>query len=454
MAGDALVIGGGLAGLGAAYELTKQGFSPVVLEREPVPGGRALTRPWGDARVECGAMFVAAGYRRVMALLDELGMSDDVEPATRGFPVALRYGDGWRYIDYFQPWSLRHVVQLRDVPKLMTGAIRLGWPALRSVRSLVRADCGDTSTFAALDGRTVADALGPAGVRLGALADCMLGYREADLSVGVGAAFGAVVAVGAARGAGFQPMVLASGTGALTAELASRVKVEYGVTVDNVRLRDGRVLVAAHRDDGPVAYDVDAVVLATPADVTTRIWPEAHPKSAEFLRSVRYTATRAVYLRLREPHLHSMPDGRRVYCELIPSDQRGHLRGLGVLPMDWLVPSGGMVLTGVVPDDRDDPLWAISDEELADLMEREAIELHPDLRGQVVDRQVVNLERYVPVYGPGYLRRLADLRRREVPGPIDLAGDYLGSPTLEGALASGQRAAARSSTYLSGVRPV
>lgn len=40
------------------------------------------------------------------------------------------------------------------------------------------------------------------------------------------------------------------------------------------------------------------------------------------------------------------------------------------------------------------------------------------------------------------------------PGPIDLAGDYLATPILEGALASGQAAAARTATFLTRRRVV
>lgn len=40
---DYLVIGAGIAGLGAAHELQKQGKKVMVLEKENFPGGRMST---------------------------------------------------------------------------------------------------------------------------------------------------------------------------------------------------------------------------------------------------------------------------------------------------------------------------------------------------------------------------------------------------------------------------
>jgi monoamine oxidase len=68
---DVIVIGGGVAGLAAAGELGRHGFSVVVLEARARLGGRIFTRRpkgWGGS-VELGAEFVHAGnaalWRRI-----------------------------------------------------------------------------------------------------------------------------------------------------------------------------------------------------------------------------------------------------------------------------------------------------------------------------------------------------------------------------------------------------
>src|SRR3954470_714347 len=60
---DAIIVGGGVAGLAAASELGRRGFRVVLLEARERLGGRGLTiqpRGW-PGRVEPGAEFVHEG---------------------------------------------------------------------------------------------------------------------------------------------------------------------------------------------------------------------------------------------------------------------------------------------------------------------------------------------------------------------------------------------------------
>ena len=57
-----LIMGGGVAGLCAAYELQKAGCEVIVFEQRPIPGGRimSLREPFADDQVaEAGAMILA-----------------------------------------------------------------------------------------------------------------------------------------------------------------------------------------------------------------------------------------------------------------------------------------------------------------------------------------------------------------------------------------------------------
>jgi monoamine oxidase len=73
---DAVVIGGGLAGLTAARELVKAGRSVVVLEARDRVGGRTLNRDLGSGKVtEVGGQFVGPTQNRIIALADELGVA-------------------------------------------------------------------------------------------------------------------------------------------------------------------------------------------------------------------------------------------------------------------------------------------------------------------------------------------------------------------------------------------
>src|SRR5436853_7293489 len=55
---SALVVGGGVAGLGAALELARNGCQVTLLEARPRSGGRILSVPGSNDKVELGAEFI------------------------------------------------------------------------------------------------------------------------------------------------------------------------------------------------------------------------------------------------------------------------------------------------------------------------------------------------------------------------------------------------------------
>ena len=72
-----LVLGAGLAGLAAAYELKKAGFAVTVLEARTRPGGRVLTYrdPFADGLyAEMGAEYVDATDEYDHRFCKELGL--------------------------------------------------------------------------------------------------------------------------------------------------------------------------------------------------------------------------------------------------------------------------------------------------------------------------------------------------------------------------------------------
>jgi len=70
------IIGGGAAGLAAAYELTKQGHRAEVFEQAPFLGGQASTFPVGGGRLERGYHHLFVSDRDMVELIHELGLGD------------------------------------------------------------------------------------------------------------------------------------------------------------------------------------------------------------------------------------------------------------------------------------------------------------------------------------------------------------------------------------------
>jgi monoamine oxidase len=71
---DAVVVGGGLAGLTTARDLTARGLSAVVLEARSRVGGRILNHSFPNGVVvELGGQWVGPTQDRVLCLAAELG---------------------------------------------------------------------------------------------------------------------------------------------------------------------------------------------------------------------------------------------------------------------------------------------------------------------------------------------------------------------------------------------
>ncbi|MGR4009550.1 protoporphyrinogen/coproporphyrinogen oxidase [Leucobacter sp. 1207-22] len=79
------VVGGGIAGLVAAWELASAGVGVTLFEREPTLGGRIASAMLAGHRADLGAEAFATRGGGVRALLTELGIADEiVSPAALG----------------------------------------------------------------------------------------------------------------------------------------------------------------------------------------------------------------------------------------------------------------------------------------------------------------------------------------------------------------------------------
>jgi monoamine oxidase len=93
-----IVIGAGMAGLTAAYELRRAGFEPIILEAQQRVGGRVCTlrEPFSDGLyAEAGAMRIPKAHDLTMAYVEKLNVQ--VAPFTMGNENAYYYLNGKRF---------------------------------------------------------------------------------------------------------------------------------------------------------------------------------------------------------------------------------------------------------------------------------------------------------------------------------------------------------------------
>ncbi|MEU8540447.1 NAD(P)/FAD-dependent oxidoreductase [Streptomyces sp. NPDC048717] len=153
--GTVTVIGAGMAGLVAAYELERLGHRVEILEGSRRLGGRIRTHRFGAHEgapfVELGAMRVPTAHHRTMDYIDHLGLGDQVRP----FVTLLSEENA------LLATSGGHV-RLRDAPRRLIADVRA---------SLARDDYRDETVVFGAWLAAVVDAIAPPALRTGLRAD-------------------------------------------------------------------------------------------------------------------------------------------------------------------------------------------------------------------------------------------------------------------------------------------
>jgi oxygen-dependent protoporphyrinogen oxidase len=424
------VVGAGAAGLSAACKLHELGVQVAVFEQANAPGGRARSELLEGCVVDVGAQLFGSGFSSLFSFAARVGAGG----LLRRSPGrdALWRGGRLHHITYGNvasmvtssalPATLKLKLGARYVPFLFrhAGPLDPGEPLARG---------GD-----ALEGESVAQwgrrELGDDFVEL--LAYPLLGayYGSAPEDTGV-------VLYHALARAGLDVSVHAvqGGIGALFQTAVGFLRergasLELGRGVARVESTGDGVLI-----DGAV---FDGAVLALPPRSLQQILV-TDAVTGEWLNGVRYAPSAVLALVLRE----RIPGN--YFGASIPRTERGsdlvaicaqHQKLPGLVPEDraLLICLGAPAANaGLIAD----PQAAVP--RMIDAVEQ----LMPGTRALVTRAKLYrHLDGY-PLFYPGYLKHLRDFPWGALPERIMLAGDYLMSPTVEGAIRSGERAAER-----------
>ena len=292
------IIGGGAAGLAAAYELTKQGHYAEVFEAAPFLGGQASTFEVGGGQLERGYHHLFVSDTAMTELIHELGLGDKLAwlESKVGF-----YHSG-RIWDFATPMDL-----LRFKPLTLLQRLRLGlWTfALQKTRNWQK-----------FEGVTAQDWLTR---HLGAetyrtIWEPMLRGKFGEYydQISMTWLWGKIYLRVASREKGLQKERLGypmGSFGEVFDRLGERI-VEQGGAV-HISARVNRVAV----DDNGVATglevqlagqeaevrEYDAVIATTPSYVFTRLVSDLPPDYLDKLVNVRYLAAVLIILTLDRP---------------------------------------------------------------------------------------------------------------------------------------------------------
>ena len=291
------IIGGGAAGLAAAYELTKKGHRAEVFERAPFLAGQASTFPVGGGQLEKGYHHLFVSDTDMVDLIHELGLGDKLEWLES--KVGLYYGG--RIWDFSTPMDL-----LRFKPLTLAQRFRVGfWTFVLQ----------KTTNWRKFENVTARDwIVAHMGERVyQVIWEPLLRGKFGEYfdQVSMTWLWGKIYLRVASRGKGLQKERLGypmCSFGEVFDVLGQRVveqggQVQISAGVNRVLVEDGvaKGLEVQLEGQNPESKDYDAVIATTPSYIFTRLVPELPDDYRGLLESTQYLSAVLMILELDRP---------------------------------------------------------------------------------------------------------------------------------------------------------
>ena len=445
-----LVVGAGLAGLASAYVLSRKGFDVNVLEAAPHPGGRVLRQAVGGFQVDLGANLFLETYTTARQVADQLGVP------MRRTPVPIHSGiyRNGRFHGLYgdnRPGSLWKTARTMLSFQLLSP--KGLWQAFKFARMLqARKDdlsFDDHSKLLNLDtGQSAAEFF---ETKIGSEAlEWLYGPGLSGYTFAHPEQVGAALAMATLWHNGLNgvawPCLPDGGTGAFVEALvqACGSGVRLSTPVRRIVLEDG-VAKGAVTDAGLVK--ADAVICATTASVVLEIAPDLPPAVRDTLRRVTYSRCCRVFF-----GVDSSPFPRDWYAVGFPRQTGTFITGMSnaaVLAPET-VPEGKALVDALVIDKQAEELFELSDQQVQERVLSEVLRYVPQMSSEPLFAHVQRWPEAMCLSPGGTMTALHRLRQDGFGGVhgLFLAGDYMGAPSVNGALRSGLDAAGAAAMLL------
>ena len=450
---NVIVVGGGAAGLAAAYALSRQGIDVTLFESEPRVGGRMAGDEIRGCRIDTGAQMFSATYREAIGLCEELDVPLETFSPTIGY-----FGRNQFHALMSDRSAMRVLKNFSALSKILSfKGLCQAFRFVAYLRSQGKnLSFSDHSKILDLDtAESISDVVKRHG-GVGLLED-LLQSNVTTLTLGhpedVGAAFGMALLWLFVFDPSAKLLTPRKGIGSFATALAQACETDIRVStpVERIVVEEGRVTGVMTRHG---FVEAAAVICATTATVALKIAPDLPESTRQILRTVTYSRGCHVVLGTDKP---TLPDGwfgvsfpRRVGLSLVNCNE-------GTLKATLSAPPGRSYLSAFLFNAGcpvGDPL-ASSDEEI----ERDVV---AGLRrygigppDPLLFTRVYRWPEAVCLAPGGMMREVDRMRRREHPdfSGLFLAGEYMRLPSVNGALVSGIDAAEKAIRFLSRAYP-
>ena len=299
-----LVLGAGMAGLAAAYELIKAGHQVQVLEARDRPGGRVSTARDVFAEglyAEEGAVGFSEAYTTAVKYIEEFGLERKPYPMPQR-PV-VHYLDGKRFVvtpgepvDW--PYELSAEEKELGPWGLVTKYIIETLPP-----EISKTEQWNKVPLITLDEMSLADYMRAMGASEGAIKLVQNSQWFAAVPEETSALSVAVSDVGLFLGG--TPFVLDGGNDRLPSAMAEKIKehIQYGVVISSINDDGKQVSVRANKGGNEASFSADHVICSFPAPVVANLefQPPLKPEVKEAFQAMPYLDVTRTYLQVDRP---------------------------------------------------------------------------------------------------------------------------------------------------------
>ena len=375
MSGPTAIVGGGIAGLAAAFELASRKAPFTLFEASGRVGGLVRTEHVDGFTIEAGADSMLAQKRAGLDLCHELGLTPRLIVMQAPRTAFVLAGD--RLLPLPSPSMFGIPATWRGLAtcELLPPAARLRVFLEPLVRRRVRGDEAIGPFFRRRFGRAVADRLAQpllGGIHAGDIEKLSLESlfpRLAEAGRGPGV-LRWIRQSARARDAGGAFRSLSSGMGELVDAIVRRLPAEavrVDATVQGLARREGGWSVSSPR--GPERFA--AVILACPAHVAARLLAPVDRDAADLCASVPYVSTASVALAWpREAVAHPLAGSGFVVAR---ATSRARLTACTWVSSKWegRAPAGQVLLRAYLGGAHDPGAVDLEDEAMVDVAARE-----------------------------------------------------------------------------------
>ena len=423
-----IVIGAGIAGLTAGYQLKKAGLDVLVLDRNDYVGGRMANIDWEGFRVDIGAKFVTTADKSLTNMVEEVGLSEQLVKSEEGLTITI-FRDGKLHsanflsIPSYLRWSGVSLKARMAMLKLLPYFLRLG--KLDNVYHLERAAGPDLDeTFEQFFKEKISEEMFEYWAI--PMFETMCAYNGGDVSR---KAFLALMT----SYLNADSVTFRDGIGMLPKALAGKLEVELTSHVEKVDPKaDGSGVTVTYLKQGKTkTIDANRIVMAVQGNRVLQLFEAPLPAWQEFFSKVAYS-TGALHYHIAEtdyqppvratfvPRSTKLP----INCITFENFHDGH----------WLMLTDPNVYTFEM---RQDP------EELARQAQEVMSNIFPALKGTFRAQRIFKWQEKLPTFRPGYLEALKNFWADPQENPVYFCGDYFAGPSTGGALYTGMECAER-----------